>query len=322
MLNTIEWLNTVVQITPFGSLDLLRRFIFWRNGRQMDRYIGAEIDKRYEHYKAASGTTALDSVMDLVLQAYLAGRESSTLPEKLDAGFRAFAIRNIRLFIFAGYDSTGSVLCYCFYLLAKNPEALARLRKEHDQVLGTDASAAASKLKQDPRLINSLQYTLAVLKEVMRFFPPAGSNRVGATGVSITNDVGVPCMTDDATVSVYHIEMQVSPKYWVRAEEFLPERWLVPVGHELHPVPGAWRPFELGPRNCIAQALVMVELRVILACVIRTFDVMPAYDEYDRKFPTKGIKTVRGERAYQIEKGAAHPAAQFPCRVSLAKRTE
>ena len=40
---------------------------------------------------------------------------------------------------------------------------------------------------------------------------------------------------------------------------------------------GAWRPFEHGPRNCVARSLVMTELRVVLACVVRQFDFEPAY---------------------------------------------
>lgn len=90
---------------------------------------------------------------------------------------------------------------------------------------------------------------------------------------------------------------------------------MVAQGHKLHPRPGAWRPFELGPRNCIAQALVLVELRVILACLIRSFEVRPAYDEWNAKHPRKGPNLYRGERVYQVEAGAAYPAAKYPCYV-------
>lgn len=321
MMGTLKWHSTAAEVNPFHRLDIVRKFVYWRNGRKMDRYIGEEVDKRYEHYKVEPTKAAPDSVLDLVLQAYLSGRhQTASLPDKLDANFRAFAIRNIRLFVFAGYDSTASVLCYCFYLLSKHPDVLARLRAEHDKVLGHNPSDTPSKLTADPRLVTGLPYTLAVIKEVMRLFPPAGATRVGCKGASIINDVGVPCPTEEALISVYHSEMQVSPKYWVRHNQFVPDRWLVPAGDELYPVPGAYRPFELGPRNCIAQALVLVELRVMLACLVRTFDVTPAYDEYDQKYPTEGIKDVRGERAYMIEKGSGHPTAQFPCRVTLAKQ--
>lgn len=87
-----------------------------------------------------------------------------------------------------------------------------------------------------------------------------------------------------------HTELHRAPTYWHRPEDFLPERWLVGPGHELHPMKGAYRAFEIGPRNCVAQAFVMTELRVILACIVREFDFQPAYDEWDRLYPGKGLR--------------------------------
>jgi cytochrome P450 len=323
MLGQSRWHNPNAEINPFSQLDFVRKFIHWKNGRQMDRYVGAELDNRYAEYKARANSASSKSVIDLVLQAYISGSDlSSSPPKKLDATFRAMAIRQVRLFVFAGYDSTASVICYCFHYLSKYPKVLARLRAEHDEVLGLEPTSTATKLSEDPRLVNNLPYTLAVIKEVMRMFPPAGTTRAGKPGVSTTDDAGNICPTDDAILWILHVEMHRSLKYWMQPDDFLPERWLVGPEHELYPRPGAWRPFELGPRNCIGQALVLVELRVVLACLVRTFDICPAYDEWDAKYASKENKLYRGERAYQVEQGAAHPNAGYPCRVTLVKREE
>ncbi len=316
MLSQIRWHQPNAEINPFEYLNFARWYIHWRNGRQMDRYIGNELDKRYREYKADPANTRTKAVIDLVLQAYTS-QDTKPLSEKLDPTFRLFAIRQIRLFVFAGHDSTSSTICYIFYLLAKNPEALSRLRAEHDTVLGADPSAAQALLASQPQLTNSLLYTNAVTKEALRLFTPAGCSRAGKPNVSLTNDEGNQCPTADAMVWMVHVEMHRSPKYWVRPDEFIPERWLVEAGHELYPMKGAWRSFEHGPRNCIAQGLVMTEMSVVLAMVAREFDIQPAYDEWDRLHPRKGLKTYRGERAYQIEEGAAHPVNKYPCRVSL-----
>ncbi|PGH05688.1 hypothetical protein GX51_02848 [Blastomyces parvus] len=317
MLSQIQWHKPNSGINPFSRLNFLRHFIHWKNGRQMDRYIGAELDKRYAERRADPNGTNSKSVMDLVLQAYV--DKSSPPPEKLDTNFRTFAIRQIRLFVFAGHDSTSTVICYCFHLLHKHPEVLAQLRAEHDKVLGPNIADAAIVIRENPHVVKSLQYTLAVIKESMRLFPPAGGTRAGKPGVNVTDDAGNVCPTDDAILWILHGEMQTSEKYWVKPDAFLPERWLVPRGHELYPSPGAWRPFEHGPRNCVAQTLTLVELRIILACLARTFEIVPAYDEWDAKHPVKGAKHYRGERAYLVQSGAAHPTAQYPCRVKLAK---
>ena len=323
MLSQIRWWhNANNSVNPLSKLNFVRDFMQWKNGRQMNQYIGDELDKRYEEYKTNPNSAKSVSIIDLTLRAYLSGPyKSSNPPARLDPDFRAFTIRQIRLFVFAGHDSTASSICYAFYCLSKHPEALARLREEHDKVLGKNPTEAASKIAAEPHLLNALPYTLAVLKESMRLFPPAGASREGSAGVNLTNDAGQACPTEGTILWILHPEIHSWEKYWVRGNEFLPERWLVPEGHELYPRPGTWRPFEVGPRNCIAQAMVMVELKVVLACLARELDITPAYEEWDRKNGVKSeSKLVHGERAYLIEKGASHPVGGFPCRVSLAQR--
>ncbi|KAJ8062538.1 hypothetical protein OCU04_009066 [Sclerotinia nivalis] len=168
-----------------------------------------------------------------------------------------------------------------------------------------------------PQLANDLPYTTAVIKEAMRFFPPASGIRQGHPDTILTDEMGHQCPTDQASVYSIHSIMQVAPKYWPRATEFLPERWLTEPGRGLYPAKNAWRPFENGPRNCIAQGLVMLELRVVLAHVVREFQFADAYEEFDRLNPREGLNNYHGERAYLIEEGASHLVDHFPCRVSV-----
>ena len=318
MMSQIRWHQPNAEANPLGHLDFVRRLVEWWNGRQMDRYIGSELDKRFAEYKSnPNDTKRQKSVMDLVLQAYIA-QSSDQKPEYLDPAFRTFAIRQIRLFVFTGHDSTSSTICYAFHLLSQNTEALHRIRAEHDQVFGKDLSKTSSLLEDNPKLLNDLPYTTAVIKEVLRLFPPAASSRQGKPGVNIHDDHGTVCPTDDVImIWTIHVELHRSPKYWKRPTEFLPERWLVESGHELFPVKDAWRAFEYGPRNCIAQGIVMAELKIILACVVREFEFRPAYEEWDRLHPGKEGRVYRGDRAYQMEEAAAHPVEHYPCRVSL-----
>lgn len=293
--------------------------MLWYNSRQMDSYIGNELEKRYDDYRANSeldDQKQSKSVIDLALQSYLAENPGKAT-QKLDRIFRRHATRQIRLFLFAGNDTTSSTICYTYYLLSTNPEARKRIREEHDSVFGTDLSAVPSLITEQPHLINQLHYTIAVLKESMRLFPGASSMRQGLEGIDITDDHGNQHPTGGTMIWILHQAMHRDPAYWKRPEEFLPERWLVGSDDPLYPVKGAWRPFEFGPRNCIGQGLVMLELRVVLALTIREFDIVGAYDEWDRMHPGKRIKKVSGERAYQIEQGGAHPASRFPCKVSL-----
>lgn len=61
----------------------------------------------------------------------------------------------------------------------------------------------------------------------------------------------------------------------------------------------------------------VTELRVTMACIIRQFDFIPSYEEWDRLHPGPGLRTYRGEPVYQTEGGAAHPVEHYPFRVSI-----
>ncbi|KAL9598043.1 MAG: hypothetical protein Q9219_004737 [cf. Caloplaca sp. 3 TL-2023] len=318
MMSQIRWHQPNAEANPLGHINFIRWIVEWWNGRQMDGYIGKEIDQRFAELNSDPDNKRQKSVIDLVLQAYV-DTQPGEKPKMLDAEFRTFAIRQIRLFLFTGHDSTSSTICYAFHLLSKHPEALACIREEHDKIFGVFPLQYSSILQKTPNRLNNLPYTTAVIKEVLRLFPPAASSRQGKPNANITDDLGTVCPTDDVImIWTIHAELHRSPKYWVQPDSFLPERWLVDPGHELFPPSNAWRAFEYGPRNCIAQGMVMMVLKVVLVGCVREFDVTDAYAEWDSLDMKQGGENLvyRGDRAYQMEEAAAHPVEHYPCRVS------
>ena len=61
----------------------------------------------------------------------------------------------------------------------------------------------------------------------------------------------------------------------------------------------------------------MTEIKAVLACTVREFDIRECYAEVDgsKKIDLDGVA---GQRAYMIDAGAAHPTGKYPCRVSLS----
>ncbi|KAK8116329.1 cytochrome P450 71B25 [Apiospora sp. TS-2023a] len=305
-----EW-NLLIRWNP------ARPFVQWYNSYQMNRYIGNELEKRYAEWAEDETAASSRSIIHLALAGYMAQQKDRPRPTQLDQAFKTWATVQIRLFLFAGHDSTSSTICYCFYLLQSHPEAMSRLRAEHDLIFGGDITKTATKMREQPQLLNQLPYTTAVIKESLRLFPPASAMRGGRPDVYLRDDQGNQYPTAGTNIWVLHSAIQRNPKYWVDALDFRPERWLVGPEDPLYPVKGGWRPFEHGPRNCLGQTLAMLDIKITLALTAREFEVCHAFEEWDRLHPTSKIKHVNGQRAYQTQAGGAHPADGYPCRVSM-----
>ncbi|KAF2818795.1 cytochrome P450 [Ophiobolus disseminans] len=341
-------LNTILNWHSFWDprilLNPLRVPVQWYYGRIMSSFIRGELSKRFVEMKrskatindSAASTKKAKSVIALALEEYITRKqEHDKTPLEnihLDENFARIAANQIRLFIFAGNDTTATAIGYTYHMLSQHPTVLAKVRSEHDTIFGSDTDPGAL-LRQQPALINQCRYTLAVIKETLRLYPPASSIRDGLPGVSFVDRKGTSIPTEHLSATIMHNYVHVNPRLWHRPLEFLPDRWLVNADHKLYPPPGAFRPFEHGPRNCIGQTLVLNEIRVALIMTARRFYLQPAYEEFDalerakegvwmelmRKVGIKGkeCKVVLGERAYQTSRSGAHPADGYPCRVSL-----
>ncbi|EEU38934.1 uncharacterized protein NECHADRAFT_43802 [Fusarium vanettenii 77-13-4] len=216
-------------------------------------------------------------------------------------------VGQLNVFMLAGFETTGSAISWVFRLLCQHPAVLAQLRQEHDEILGTDPWGAADTLKENPQLVNMLTYTHAVVRESMRVYTNVGTVRQGDHAFFLTGPPGSgpgfegkKLPTDDFGlwdgVSAIHRD----PKIWHRADEFIPERFLVTDTNDpLYPPPNAWRAFAAGPRNCVGQHLAMVEIKLVMAMVVRCFDIDCRWDEWDRSRQTDH-PTVWGDRYYQV----------------------
>ncbi|KAI0465756.1 cytochrome P450 [Xylaria cf. heliscus] len=301
------------QLNPFRSLEI------WYNGRMLDQQIREQIKIRTAALQAAkrSGDQfASGAMLDGVLADYFSqpGRQQLS---SVDEGFMTMLCAQLRLFFFAGYDSTSSTMISLCYFIWKHPEVLAKLRAEHDEVFGQNIEACPGKIIENPSILNSLPYTNAVIKESMRLLPAAAGVRQGCKDLVLKGSDGMEYPTEGIVVQINHVAMMRNPATWPRPLEFLPERFLVGPEHELYPPKGAWRIFEIGVRNCTGQAFVMKELRAFLALIAREFDVQECYDEVYAGEEID-LTHVYGEKAYLIESGSAHPRGNLPCRISAS----
>ncbi|KAI9147635.1 alpha/beta-hydrolase [Paramyrothecium foliicola] len=302
----IIWSPFVKSLNPIKRYVTIRPLVQMYNSYRMNQYLDREIDQRYEELIHSPMKKALEVTS-----------EASSLSKE---AFRRLARPQLRMFLFAGHDTTSSTLLYCYMLLDKYPEAMSKVREEHDKVFGAAVSInnISQVIESNPALLNQIPYTLAVIKEVLRMFPPAGSLREGRPDLILRDEQGRQYPTEHCHIWTLTLIMHNDPKVFSDPGSFNPDRWLVGPGDPLHPQKGSWRPFEWGPRNCIGQTLAQLELKIALVMTVRLFDIKPAYEQWDMLHPKKGIKVVEGNRVYQAELGGggAHPADGFPVTVT------
>ena len=319
----VRWCTFGAEQNPFKRYNPMRPIVHWYNSRRMNKYVTRTIDSRFAELTSGQESHpehASKSIIDLVLTAYLSEKPLKDKLPDMDTTFKRFTMNQIKLFLFAGHDTTSSTMCYIFYILATKPEVRVQVRAEHDSVFGSETSKTALLIMADPTVLNRLPYTIAVIKEVLRMYPSVSSARIGEPDFNIVDAAtGQRFPTQDFLVWDVVQGIHRDPAYWPRPDDFVPERWLaLAPGDPLHPIKGAYRPFSHGPRNCIGQELAMMELKVFMALTARQFDITLGYEGLDQAAAAANkskdiIRTVGGERGYQISR--AQPEGDLPCYV-------
>lgn len=169
------WLKTGAASRPTELIDFRIPIINWYNTRIMNRCIGRVLDDRWATRSSRGKSKFL---IDLAIETYLKENGGQT-PEKLDAKFRLAATDQIKLLLFAGNDTSSSVICFALYYFAKRPDFRETIRKELQEVFGVGADIGTM-IKQQPALLYRLEYLNAFIKEALRMHSPANTVRDGA----------------------------------------------------------------------------------------------------------------------------------------------
>jgi cytochrome P450 len=85
-------------------------------------------------------------------------------------------------FLFAGHDTTSTMLSWLYYYLAQYPEAMSKMKHEHERVFGLDGKDTQGikhQILDTPSKLSELKYTMQCMKEVLRLYPPAATARMG-----------------------------------------------------------------------------------------------------------------------------------------------
>ncbi|KAL8168966.1 UNVERIFIED_CONTAM: hypothetical protein K2H54_027237, partial [Gekko kuhli] len=146
---------------------------------------------------------------------------------------------NFVTFFFAGHETTANLLSFTIMELGRQPEILAKLQAEVDEVIGAKRDINYEDL-------GNLQYLSQVLKEALRLYPPAPST-VRWTGTEkVIEGVKIPANT---TLMFNTYVMGRMERFFKDPLIFDPDRF----GKEQPKPYYSYFPFSLGPRSCIGQ---------------------------------------------------------------------
>jgi cytochrome P450 len=168
--------------------------------------------------------------------------------------------------LLAGHETTANALSWTLSLLARHPQAQARLHAELDDVLGDHRVSLEH--------IARLEWTTAVFNEAMRLYPPAWmiARRLRQDHVICGYQLAAGSML---LLSPYVVHRD--PRWWPDPSAFQPQRWIddpsIPKTDERPRY--AYFPFGGGARQCIGNSFAQLEGVVLLAERCRRWSFSP-----------------------------------------------
>ena len=193
---------------------------------------------------------------DDIATAVIAARDDFTRT----AFTREELIDQLGVLFLAGHETSASALTWAVFLLAMQPELVARIRAEIHKLAGDSDPITFEMTKQLPTIRNAF-------RETLRLYPPITFLPRVATEATT---IGTYKVRRGALVMVAPWVLHRNARYWRDPHRFDPDRFLPEREGEL--TPGAYIPFGLGPRVCAGAAFAQAEAVLLIARLFRRFD--------------------------------------------------
>ncbi|HKG95355.1 MAG TPA: cytochrome P450 [Gemmatimonadaceae bacterium] len=206
--------------------------------------------------------------------------EAEAKPDGAGMSDRQLRDEALTLFI-AGHETTAVALAWTWYLLARHPDAEARLHAELDAALPPGAPDAG--FGDLPRL----PYARMVLAESMRLYPPAWI--IGRRALEDV-EIGGRLIPRGALVLMSQLLVHRDPRWFPDPDRFDPDRWAPDATtgprHKL-----AYFPFGAGTRVCIGEQFAWMEGVILLATIARRWRLR--LDPPDQRVEMRPMVTLR-----------------------------
>jgi cytochrome P450 len=200
--------------------------------------------------------SAPQDILTLLLEA----KDPETSETLSEAEVRA----NILTFIAAGHETTANSITWSLFLLSQSAEWRERLQAEADKELDEGIDGVADRLTE----------TRAVIDESNRLYPPIGA--ISRAAIGPDELAGQPIKRGMMIVIAQYV-LHRHRALWRDPDAFDPNRFLNGARDKIDRF--AYLPFGAGPRICIGQAFALQEASIVLATLMRNFnlELMPGH---------------------------------------------
>lgn len=166
----------------------------------------------------------------------------------------------------AGHETTAATIGFCLAELSTHPDAMAKVMKEIEEVLGEKSAPTYED-------INKLTYLDACFKEALRMQPPVQNFPRACQNDSIV--LGNILIRKGQKVDLIVAGLHRDPEQWDQGtfgdvETFNPDRHLpgAPPRHQ-----SAMLPFGYGVRGCIGMQFALLEAKTFLSMALNFFKI-------------------------------------------------
>ena len=196
------------------------------------------------------------------------GRHDDLLELMLQSDLEPANIRyQLINFLVAGHETTSGALSFALYFLARHPEIANRARAEIAEVWGEQQ-------RPDFELIAKLRYVRRVFDEALRLHPTVpGYYRAAREDTLLA---GVHPMRKGDWVLALTMTLHRDPRWGEDPDAFDPDRF-APENVKARPA-GLYKPFGTGPRSCIGRQFALHEAVLLLAVLLRRYELIPDPD--------------------------------------------
>lgn len=235
---------------------------------KLDTLLFNVINRRREAVLSAKASSYGNDLLGLMLAAASDGWEEGCVEFNL-----ASVMNNCKLFYFAGQDTVSNTCIFMLLMLAVHPEWQERARQEVLDVVDADEE------KFDARVLSQLKVLAMIANETLRTFPSAPTlTRLATKDIHLKTLFIPKGMTIEFATGV----VQQDKTFWGEdAAKFNPERFARGVSAACS-LQQAFVPFGLGPKMCIGNNFAMMEVKIIVARVLRRFrlSMSPQYKHH------------------------------------------